>query len=247
MFKILLLLVPLLFFNACSRETVRIPKPQFHNCIMPLAVDNYWIFSDTSYELPNAVTETSKIGITGYKRIKYNDERVFVYFWNWFDMPEDTPRKRKTLVRNEQQGLFYYGQKVDSQVTEITRLPFIKYPVEVDEEWTYAADVLIRCLSVSTEYSTPLGDFNCYVYQLVPPSNRVGSVLNSFFGLKLDYHHRNNPVTKLYYTPEVGYVGMTITEDNELIFRRELTEYYVEIPDVSLGFSGGITSPQTGE
>lgn len=241
MIKLILLLTALLLINGCSEDDVVVPDSQYTDTIMPLAVDNFWTYADTTYNETNGIEAFSKIGITGYRRITYDNERFFVFLWTGFDMPEDTPRLRSNLVNNEAQGLFYYGQQIDSQTTELNRRLFVKYPAEEGDEWIFTNDTSIRCISVSTPFLTPLGIFDSYVYETA--SNEGTRFFSSLIGIEETPSLRNNEVTHLYYAPEVGYVGMTRSIDDEITFRRTLIGYYVQEPQEERILRDRIFSP----
>ena len=243
MSKFILLLAALMIFNGCSKDEKRVAEIQYQDRIMPLAVDNYWLFDDVTYDSPYEWEEVSKIGISGFRSVTYDSIPTTVYYWNWYDMPQDRPQERKNLVRNEDEGLFYYGQQIGSAISEIRRLLFIKYPVSEGEEWVYADDASIRSVSVSTVIETPLGDLDCLVYEIIPVSEEGRSFIATQFGINRKFYQRNEIITYLYYKPEVGYVGMDIYEGEELIFKRRLSDYYVKIPPSETGLLRGPLSP----
>jgi hypothetical protein len=231
------IMLALLLLGGCSKDNGFVPEIQFTDSIMPLAVGNYWIYTDSTFvtHYP-AFVDTTKIGITGYRNIKYDEEQITVYYWNWFNMPENVPQQRKNMVRNEEEGLIYYGQVVGSSVSPISRSLFIKYPVSVGEEWPYSSGYTLESISEAAPFTTPLGTFDCYVYLLVPPSRGgtghadiishfdIGGQRSDFEGLPRE----------LYYVPEVGYVGMIIREEGQVVYRKTLVDYHViqneEIP-----------------
>ncbi len=243
MIKIILLFVSLLAITACSKDSKSTPNIQYSGVIMPLAVDNYWVYADTTFEETITQTDTTKIGITGHRKITHQSVRKLVYYWNWFEMPEDIPQLRKNLVRNEQEGLIYYGQKSGSEISDINRKLFIKYPAQVDDQWIYTEDVSLRCVSVSTVFSTPLADFDCHVYQIIPESEEGYRMVSSLLNYKHFEASRDDQITYLYYAPEVGYVGMTVMQGDEEKFTRTLIDYQVKTPDERSTLRGRVLSP----
>jgi hypothetical protein len=240
--KIILLSLSLLLFVSCSKDGEKSPGIQYHDTIMPLAVGNYWVFADTTFQDPYLISETSKISISGYSNIKYNSESFPVYHWNWYDMPEDVPQQRKNLVRNEAEGLFYYGQKIGSSLSEIDRKMFIKFPVNPAAEWNYTGGLTIKCLSTSTLFPTPLGDIECYVYELIPDTREGYRIMSALLGYDFDTAERDNEETLLYYSPEIGYVGMTVNGGTEN-FVRTLTDFRAQTPPVRTASPDLILSP----
>lgn len=209
----LIIIAILILIAGCSdRDTVKAGK-QFSDTILPLAEDNYWIFEDSVFvDGEFDKLEIKKMGITGASQIGYAGETIWVYHWAWYDMPEDKAQIRRSLVRNEDEGLAYYGQKMGSSYTEFARRLFIKYPAEQGEEWTYTEGALIQCVSLETVYETPLGSFQAIEYRMT-------------LGETVQY---------LYYVPEVGYVGMIEKNNGVIVRKRGLKEYQVDTEDKAL-------------
>ncbi|MBW6516166.1 MAG: hypothetical protein K0B81_06080 [Candidatus Cloacimonetes bacterium] len=243
MSKLLLIVLSLLLVFSCSNDSIKDPGIQFYNTIMPLALDNYWLFNDITYQPPYTWEEESKIEITGFRKVTYNGNEVIVFFWNWYDIETDTPQNRKTLVRNEEEGLYYYGQQIGSTVSDIRRLLFIKYPVSLGDEWEYIDGVSIKCISVSTTIETPLGEIDCYAYEIIPDTKEDYRALSSMLGINRESSIRNEEITYLYYKPEVGYVGMDIYEGEELVFKRRLAEFNVRVPEERLILRERLVNP----
>ncbi len=239
MCKIIGLLISILIISNCSKDSKFRPDIQYNNTIMPLAVNNYWIYKD----LGPLINRESKIGITGYNRIIYDNEKRTVFFWNWYNMPEDEPQTVKTLVRNEAEGLFYYGQQSGSAISDISRILFIKYPVTEGDEWVYADEVTIKCISESTQLPTELGYFDCYVYQITPQSEAGYRLISRLLGINQEKGFKGTEETYLYYTPEVGYVGMRVIEDETVTLLRTLRDFYVQIPEERGSLSDYLVAP----
>jgi len=244
MIKIILLLTVLILFTACSEDSTIDPGVQYHDTIMPLAVDNYWVFADSTFNPPHEpVVDTTKIGITGFREITYEGEKHIVYFWNWFRMPENTPQTLKNWMRNEEEGLIYYGQQIGSWTSDVNRILFLKYPAEVGDEWAYTDAFTIRCVSTSSNFSTPLGDFDCIVYRVIPnESNRDESSI-LLTGSNTSVPQRDEEVRHLYFAPEFGYIGETTTVNGELKATKTLVDYNVQIPEERLSLPDRLLSP----
>ena len=226
--KIILLLfvAATVFLCGCSKDKKITPEVQFGDTIMPLAEGNYWIYRDSIYEGRELVdTEDSKIKITGSSLISYQGEQKRVYYWNWFEMPEDKPQSRKTLVRNDEGGLFYYGQKMGSSYSQLSQTLFIKYPVDTGQEWSYLQGAIIECISTSEEFETPAGIFDAYVYKVTSGWRSLPGFTDS---ADETARFRTAAIQYLYYVPDVGYVGMEAIENGGLVLRRHLKEYKVK-------------------
>ena len=234
-FNMLLLLLLLI---SCSKDNKFIPDVQYTNRILPLAIGNYWVYTDSVFTIGQTATvDTTKFGITGYRHITYNNQRETVYYWNWYNMPEDIPQRRRNLVRNEEDGLMYYGQVIGSAVSTINRSLFIKYPVVVGNEWPFTGGYSIENISVSTLFETPVGVFDCYVYSVTPPySNRghEGSNIQSLVHETFERSEYANLPQELYYSPEVGYVGMIVRNEGTIVYKKTLIDYYVQQEDEGL-------------
>ena len=206
--QITCLVIILVLTFGCDRRTKISVPTQFEDTILPLAEGNYWLFVDSTFVNgePDSVF-TKKMGITGATQISHQGDKKWVYHWTWFDMPEDKPQVRKSLVTNEPDGLVYYGQRMGASYTEFNRRMFIKYPAEEEEEWTYTQGAIVKCLSVSTPFETPSGVFNAHKYRMT-----LGEITQY-----------------LYYVPEVGYVGMEEVRNGQKVLSRRLTEYVVAV------------------
>ncbi len=211
----LAIFITLVMFTAvaCSdRDTVKVGI-QFTDTILPLAEDNYWIFEDSVFVAGEFdKVETKKMAINGASQVGYEGETIWVYHWTWYDMPEDKAQTRRSLVRNEEQGLAYYGQKMGSSYTELNRRLFIKYPVEPNEEWAYTQGAIVQCLALDNVFDTHIGQFETIEYKMT-----LGEI-----------------VQYLYYVPEVGYVGMVEKENGSITRIRRLKDYHIETEDVAL-------------
>lgn len=244
MMKILILLTVLITFIACSDDTTTDPGIQYQDTIMPLAVDNYWVFADSTFNPPHApVVDTTKIGITGYREINYEGEKLPVYFWNWFRMPENTPQSLKNWMRNEEEGLIYYGQQSGSWSSEVNRILFLKYPAEAGDEWEYTEAFNIRCISTSSSFTTPLGDFDCVVYRVIPTGSNRREASDLLERPYASTTSRDEEVRQLYFAPEVGYVGETTMVNGELKATKTLIDYQVQISEERLYLPDRLLSP----
>ncbi len=218
--------VILIMLYGCTKDEKVNTEIQYHDKIMPLAEGNYWVYEDSIFvNGSHTHTEHSKIAITGSSTISHQGKKIIVYYWNWFEMPEDKPQIRKSLVRNEPEGLFYYGQKIGSTYSNISKTLFIKYPVDEGEEWAYKSGVIIKCVSSAKEFETKAGVFNVYKHKVVNPT-AMGDMLA--FTPETVANTRGETIQYLYYAPEIGYIGMKNIQNGEVILKRSLLEFSVE-------------------
>ena len=216
------------------------------NVIVPLTVGNYWEYIDsTFYNDTLFVVDTSKLGITGELNIEYQGNNYDVFYWNWFNtntIPPQ-PEPNKWLIRNEADGLWEYGMLINTDTLLLQNLN-LKFPANIGDSWPIMAyfvtdtsisvgDTLtMECLDTDKEYTTPSGNFQCYVYQyqLEFLKSPEANYILPFKETEI-FHNSQNAVPDTfsvlgYFAPNVGLVGQ---EANLGTFKTKsyLSSYYL--------------------
>lgn len=210
--KYILLAIISWSFSACSDSDNNSVKPINTNLIMPLAVGNFWSYSDTLF-LYGSVS-SSKLSIVGQKTIEYQGESQSVYLWTW-DASIDSSLREDWYYNNESDGLYCYGCKANG-VDTLFKTIYSKFPADVGSEYLSSAVYFggkyfisenrnIKIVSINKKVATILGDFICYDYQ---------------------YKDAYLNVIDLYYSKGVGYVGSETRDLNgNLTHSLKLTNY----------------------
>jgi hypothetical protein len=198
-----------------------------NNVIVPLTVGNHWEFVDSTFNNDALlVVDTSKFGITDKQIIEYEGNNYEVYYWTWYNMytnpPE--PQTKKWLVRNEQDGFWQYGLLNDADTLLLQNL-FLKFPSSIGDSWPVFAYVttdtsinvgdtlLMECADNNSEYITPIGTFQCYVYHYdwVFSKTSTASFISQLGFTKSIYNNEYTEADSFkftsYYATNIGLVG----------------------------------------
>jgi hypothetical protein len=201
-----------------------------NDVILPLNVGNYWEFIDSTFSGDTLlVVDTSKVEITGKTFIEYQNNSYEVYFWSWYDQYTNppVPSAQKWLIRNESDGLWEYGMLSDTD-TLLLQNRHLKFPANVGDSWNIFAylimdstiqvsDTLVmECIATDQAFNTPIGTFQCYVYQYrwIITNESLVAFTNPFKLLVPDYRNGNTQTDTLdfvsFFAPNIGLVGQEL-------------------------------------
>jgi len=213
----LLLLLIVISLLSCKKETESETK---QSLIQPLGVGYYWEFVDSTFSDIGTLinVDTSRLSITGNAQIAYNHTTLDLYFWSWSFNP-----KYIWLCNYDTKGFYFYGGKTDNGTYIYGKSLSVKYPVNINESWNnikysysqigdssffFISDtVSYKCEAIHEEFLTGVGPFNCY---------------------KISYSHNQNDLqykTYLYYSLDIGYVGMIDKQNGITRFKKTLISY----------------------
>lgn len=200
-----LFICTILFFTGCKKDSSNPETPGSGTVIVPLAVGNNWIYTDSLFNTSTGAfvqAGASKLGITGKQTISYHGQTREVFWWNWYNYSSNSYSTDNFLVGNESDGFSSYGWAPNSTPIITERSFAIKYPCSVGDTWQtinyrytsqtnyYAHDTeFVTCTSLDQVVATPSGSFHCIVMK------RVYSVDKSF--------------TFMYVSPGVGIIATT--------------------------------------
>jgi hypothetical protein len=224
----ILVLYFIVFVIGCSKDKNPVGSDLIEiDEIMPLEVGNKWIYIDSTFSTNDSLisVDTIQLCITGKSTILFNAESLDVYYWIWNDKYKNIPEDYKWLVRNESDGLCFYGLKYLDSSSVLGRSLMYKYPVTTGEEWeadlySFNLDgegnflgfsnpfgIFMNCYSTNERYKTALGEMDCivYYYQFFP---RPGNY---------EYYY--------YFKKNLGYVGYIVKFRGVVIRKRILRSY----------------------
>lgn len=190
--------------------------------IVPLAVGNSWSYSIDTGSIPNVFTAT--MNITEQTTVHGKN----VYKWQWLN------QNNYWLVRNESDGLYWYGY-VSPTFVDTTTTPFvwIKYPISLNEryftkQWNTGYTDTLTCTNTNAAFS---GYSECTKYSANTTWALDAYSLNSAFLPVFIGGPNQNRTGDYYFKSGVGYVGNEVysnTIANGVTFQRyKLTTYNI--------------------
>ena len=198
--------VSFLSFTGCGDDPVAPAAKK--KSIWPVGVGSYWVYESD-------LGEVYEMGIAGTTTVTYNGVNYKVSVLRPYDTDTGEPIDEfGTYLRNASDGLWYYGEEYfdgSDTYTWLTRIRLLKYPVQAGDSWEIDIEsetATVTCVSTGTDFTTPLGDFSCIVYQFEWSSEPGSHDL-------------------WYCVPNVGRVGIEYQWGEETHIER-LIEYHVE-------------------
>lgn len=192
--------------------------------ICPLYVGAAWKYIDSTFTSSGVFSsrDSSMLAIIGKNTISYQSQNLEMFFWNWINLRTYKPQNYSWLVRNENDGLVFYGGYFRTQSTILGRALNIKYPVSINDSWNsprhvfYPSDSTFKvadttkmiCISTNQIFITPAGSMNCYVYTYQRKYTKSGQAMTD-----------DNCV---YYVRNKGYVGMVVKTNGIMVFKKVL-------------------------
>jgi hypothetical protein len=192
--------------------------------ICPLFVGQSWRYVDSNYSSAGTFTsmDSSKLAILGKGTYSVQGQSIELYQWNWINPRTNKATPYSWLERNDNDGLSIYGGYFRNQPQLFPKALNIKFPVNAGETWftprvvfstadstfRIADTVKYTCTSVSQNYITPAGVFNCYVYTYQRKYTSGGQAMtdDNFY----------------YYAKNKGYIGMIGKTNGILRFKKVL-------------------------
>lgn len=223
--KIGITIVLTVLMVGCEKEENPVdPGERKTDVVMPLAVGNYWSYTDSIFNTNGGfiARDSSRLVITGSASVQAQGAPAEVYFWNWMNLRTGVADDWKWLTRNEPDGRYMYGGVSSKGTTVLGKYLAEKFPVTAGTTWqrvnivarqdsTFALGdtVQMRCNSVDEPFPTPAGSFKCIVYYYQQTS---GTAVRE---------------TWLYFAPNVGYVGLVGRLNGITTFRKSLSAYQI--------------------
>lgn len=223
-FFILPFLLFMLILFVCKQNKMPIDT-NTNDELIPLEIGNYWVYEASSFFPNDTLVNFWKFGITGSTDILFQGEKIQVFYWVNIDYQTGIPAEIKYYYKNESDGLFIYGATCPTD-TLVFKSLYLKYPVKIAEQWNHqtitilsspnplnecfaAGETLsIECIKTSHEFLTPVGRFNCYEFHYQIPQT-------------------SNKEKFLYFSPNIGFVGMIEKENNQIVHKWVLKEYQI--------------------
>lgn len=190
--------------------------------IQPLAIGNYWRYQDNNYSA--GTTDTSRVSIPNSRTITYNGNNYLVYDYQW------AGSSSIWYLLNDATGCWIYGTPSSINPEYMAKYPAVPGDSWVSSYWLAPYTTTISVISTNENYSTPAGNFSCYVYHFTltaalnspPLLNPNSSIVPG---------NQNSPLTLydyyLYFSPGVGYVGYTSKQGSTLEYKKALTSYHL--------------------
>lgn len=240
MFMIKFLVLVLLFVSGCSKDEDRFSYwgNQSENVLMPFYNYNTWTYVDSVFVSDISVHQT-KLQITGSRVYTVDDEKKRLFFWNWYKVEDGVPvepTNQISLLRNEDEGLYFFGQIYQGLTSAINQRLFLQYPTEEGNVWPYIMSNIfeVETISLSENVETDAGQFETIKYKVYDTSGRgiFSSELYRFLGLSELSHFedtRQESFLYLYYTPDIGYVAMEEYVQGNLVQRKTLKSYLIRV------------------
>ncbi|MCK5833168.1 hypothetical protein KAH81_05795 [bacterium] len=229
---LLLVLAILILLNSlsCNKEPNN-PAPQ--SGITPLAVGNYWEYLDSTFTDSIVYVGASKKGISGWREIEFDGTAWTVFeYSSYYPGSEETVGPKWLYTNDPDFGLRCFGGVDDNETFLVNNLQVL-YPAISGQRWESLLLVYngtfdiwdtihAECIDTNQIFSTPAGDFECYVFSYewpTIPSRRLSSPFgtNTYAG-----------VMTVYYAPNVGLVGTIWSEEYSVVTVSRLEGYNLE-------------------
>jgi len=209
--------------------------------IMPLYAGSWWSYDDSVPDSDTVLTSRLEItnndlnfiidSVTGETALSLTWSNLAEYGINY-------------LVGNEMDGLYQYGVYNNDHTVLKTQL-WHMYPCEINSSWQFAeikynitdtlfyenVDVPMVCTDTLVYIKVPAGTFPCYEYTYTHNS-LVEKVVNP--GIDVNMLGTRSRATggvftkKIYFSEGVGYVQLLTLSGDQVLWKKVLTEYYVE-------------------
>ncbi|OQX70928.1 MAG: hypothetical protein B6D62_03190 [Candidatus Cloacimonas sp. 4484_275] len=187
----------LFLFSCSSQKTTENNPPDFHEEIVPLALENNWnytiekvLFSCIDGELHCEhydVIDTTSALVTSSLEVNYENETFPAFViedLNYSSFP--------FVYRNTAEGLIEYGKLESNGEIDFEVKLKVKFPIQTGETWKefdeYYGDEFV-CVSEDDTLTTAAGTFHCYVFELIDESSPEGNY------------------TRFYYKPGIGLIA----------------------------------------
>ncbi|MFA7227734.1 MAG: hypothetical protein WC061_01765 [Melioribacteraceae bacterium] len=192
--------------------------------ICPLYVGQSWRYIDSNFSSTGAFTgaDSSKLGIIAKGTYSVQGQNVELYHWNWINPKTNKPQAYSWLERNNSDGLSLYGGYFRNSAQLFPKMLSIKFPVNAGDTWNsprcvfnvndstfkIADTVKYTSTSVSENFQTPAGVFNCYAYNYQRSYTSAGQTMT------------DNIYS--YYAKNKGYLGMIVKTNGIVRFKKVL-------------------------
>ncbi len=237
--NLILTLLLLAIFASCSKkkeDSSDTPATE-NQVLMPFKVGNYWEYIDSIFN--NGVfsgLDTTRLTITNSKSITFEGKSLEVFYWTW---DAASGQVISWFVRNDSDGLCFYGGTNGHEDFIIAKCLTWKYPVNTGDSWetthiaynSYPDSVFniidtsqTECLSTSTLFRTMSGELKCIFYKDVPNSAKMTETSpDGIFGSAVQ--DRTLKEILAYYKPGLGFIGYIQKIDGVIRIKKTLSTY----------------------
>lgn len=214
--KLIYVLIATVFIYSCKKDN---NDNDLKKVIQPLEVGYSWTFVDSSFindgEFVNV--DTSTLSIVGKEFATFEGQEIELFYWKW-DLSD------AIWLMNDEGGSFYlYGARLNDVSYLVAKSLRQPYPVLVGDTWNdyhftllwdsdsvriSAIDTIeIECQSIDYPLQTSIGELECVV---------------AFYATQYsdDLHE-----TYMYHSPNIGYVGLEIKDNNVVTYKKTLLNY----------------------
>lgn len=211
--------------------------------VMPFYDGSWWNYSDSVFNSNIDTVLISRLEV-GDSTVNFNIDSITTkeaHILTWSNLSE---YDINYLVGNEDDGLYQYGIATPHDTVIKPQLQQ-QYPCTLNSSWPFTlikynitdsllfedTTVLMTCTDTSVYVTVPAGTFHCieytFLYDLVDERFNNSDFTLSVMGRKK--RSRGGVITeKLYYADGVGYVQNVTYNGNRKIWKKVLTDYYVE-------------------
>lgn len=235
MIKFLIVVCTVLLIFSCSKSEDRYSYwgNQSDDVLKPFYYYNTWTYVDTVFTPPLEVYET-KLQITGSRVYDVEGEKKRLFFWNWYNVETGKPTNQISLMRNEEEGLYFYGQIYQGLTSAINKRLFLEFPTETGNTWPYIMSNIyeVETMAVKDTIDTFYGEMEVIRYRVYDTSGRsLSEDFTKIFGLPTSLFNRDDGLNAeniyLYYKPGLGYVAMKSYNNGFLIHKKVLKDYVI--------------------
>jgi len=220
---------------SCSGGNNNLPAEKDE--ILPLEVGNRWryVVEDFDPQGKDVAIDTTQLEISGKRLFDIDNNSEELFYWQWRNLDTGNYETTKWLKANQSDGAWLYGVIHEAEKdTLLYPSLHIKYPVLSGDIWYVknSENKFDEYSCTKTEYNlnTFYGDVKCNEYHYQNISR--GSITRDFiefynlpealFSLKKDTTIYD---FKLYYSPNIGYVGLKVYVNGELKYQQLLLDF----------------------
>jgi len=212
--KLLYLLLASFVIYSCEKDETE-GINDLKKLIQPLEVGYNWTFIDSTFDNEGTLTkvDTSTVSVIGSEIVNYDGKQIELFFWKW-DFYE-----RIWLYVNEEENLYKYGLRDDNKNYIITQSLNQPYPVNIGDTWSsyhfnlqVENDTTFGVIRDTTEYECIYKDYTL--------NTKIGN-------LECIVKHTSDDLGEryIYYSPNIGYVGLENRVDGIIRFKKTLMNY----------------------
>lgn len=236
-------LVPLQLFDgiAYSNLDTMIISVVTEIVVMPVLDSSWWSYNDSALSSDSVLTSILKVGDSIFTISIDSLTTKDVYTLSWSNLDE---YNINYLIGNEPDGQYQYGIMTPQDTIIKPQLQHM-YPCSLGASWPFTlikynvtdsllfedTTVTMTCTNTAAYIKVPAGAFKCYEYTFyydLPEDRSIENILVvNMFGVRSS-SYGGTITEKIYYADGVGYVQNTTMNGNSVIWKKVLTDYYVE-------------------